>query len=45
MTEEEDDLVWAKPYVDEALAGVASGKVLTREQHETRMDALLSSFE
>ena len=44
MAEEEDDLVWANPYVDEALADVARGEVLTREQHETRMDALLASL-
>ena len=43
MAEENDDLAWAKPYVDEALADVASGKVLSREEHEARMDALLAS--
>ena len=43
MTEENDDLAWAKPYVDEALADVAGGRVLTREEHEARMDALLAS--
>ena len=44
LAEEDDELVWAKPYVDEALIDVARGNVLTREQHETRMDALLSSM-
>jgi antitoxin ParD1/3/4 len=42
--EEGDDLSWAKPYVDEALADVARGNVLTREEHEARMDALLASM-
>jgi antitoxin ParD1/3/4 len=44
MAEEGDDLAWAKPYVDEALAEVAAGKVLTREEHEARMDALQASL-
>ena len=42
---EEDDLVWAKPYVDEALAQVERGEFLTLEDHEARMDALLASME
>ena len=42
--EESDDLGWAKPYVDEALAEVASGKVLARTDHEARMNDLLSSL-
>lgn len=41
---EEDDLAWAKPYVDAALADVAQGKVLTRTEHEARMDALLAAM-
>jgi antitoxin ParD1/3/4 len=44
MAEEGDDLAWAKPYVDAALADVANGRVLTREDHEARMDALLASM-
>jgi len=44
MAEEGDDLAWAKPYVDEALADVAVGKVLTRQEHEARMDALQASL-
>jgi antitoxin ParD1/3/4 len=43
--EEIGDLAWAKPYVDEALADVAEGKVLTREEHEARMDAILASMQ
>ena len=41
---EEDDLAWAKPYVDEARAGVERGEVLTAEFHEAQMDALLASM-
>ncbi|MEA2728184.1 MAG: antitoxin ParD1/3/4 [Acetobacteraceae bacterium] len=42
--EEIDNLAWAKPYLDEALADVAHGKVLTHEEHESRMDAVLASM-
>ena len=42
--EESDDLAWAKPYVDQALDDVANGRVMTREGHDARMDALLASF-
>jgi antitoxin ParD1/3/4 len=42
--EEGDDLAWAKPYVDEALAEVARGNVLTRKEHEARIDTLLASM-
>lgn len=42
--EENDDMAWAKPHVDEALAEVSRGAVLTREEHEARMDALLASL-
>ena len=42
---EDDDLAWAKPHVDEALAEVARGEFLTFEEHEARMDALLASME
>jgi antitoxin ParD1/3/4 len=36
IAEEGDDLDWAKPYVDEALAAVANGDVITREEHKAR---------
>ena len=36
MAEEGDDLAWAKPHVDEALADVARGAVMTLEEHEAR---------
>jgi antitoxin ParD1/3/4 len=42
--EEEDDLSWAKPYVDEALAAVARGDVMTLEEHKRRTAALLASL-
>ncbi len=38
-----DDLAWAKPLVDEALAGVDRGEVMTRAEHRARMDARLST--
>jgi antitoxin ParD1/3/4 len=44
MAEENDDLSWARPYVDQALADVAGGNVLTRQEQEARIDALLASM-
>lgn len=41
---DEDYLAWAKPYVDAALADVENGKLLTRAEHEARMDALLATM-
>ena len=34
-----DDLAWAKPYVDEAIAQVERGEVYTLEQVEAHLDA------
>ena len=42
--EESDDMVWAKPYVDEALAQVERGEVITLEEHEARNDARLAAM-
>jgi antitoxin ParD1/3/4 len=42
--EENDDLAWAKPYVDEALAAVARGQVMTLEEHKARNAARLASL-
>ena len=42
--EESDDMAWAKPYVDEALAEVARGEVITLEEHEARNDARLAAM-
>lgn len=42
--EEGEDLAWAKPYVDEGLAEVARGDVMTLEEHEARNDARLAAM-
>ena len=34
--EEQDDLAWAKPYVDEGLSALARGDVISREEHRAR---------
>jgi antitoxin ParD1/3/4 len=41
---EQDDLAWAKPYVDEAIAQVDRGDVLTVEEHDARIDALMAKL-
>jgi antitoxin ParD1/3/4 len=33
---EEDDMAWARPYVDEARAAIARGEVVTLEEHRAR---------
>ena len=33
---EADDMVWAKPYVDEGLAALERGEVITLEEHQAR---------
>jgi|EndMetStandDraft_7_1072992.scaffolds.fasta_scaffold280274_2 antitoxin ParD1/3/4 len=38
MIDEDDDLSWAKPYVDEARAAVARGEVITAEEFFTFLD-------
>jgi len=42
--EDGDDLSWARADVDQARADVAAGRVLTVQEHEARMDALLTSL-
>jgi antitoxin ParD1/3/4 len=42
--EDDDDLAWAKPYVDEALAAVARGEVMTLAEHKRRTAALLADL-
>jgi antitoxin ParD1/3/4 len=42
--EERNDLAWAKPYVDEALADVAHGKILSRDEHRARNAARLAAL-
>jgi antitoxin ParD1/3/4 len=41
---ESDDMAWAKPFVDEALAQVERGEVISFEEHETRNDARLAAM-
>jgi antitoxin ParD1/3/4 len=40
--EEGDDLAWAKPYIDEALAEIARGEEITLEEHKARNAARLA---
>ena len=42
--EEGDDLAWAKPYVDEALAELARGEGITLEEHKRRNAARLAAL-
>jgi antitoxin ParD1/3/4 len=37
----DDDLAWAKPYVDQARASIAHGDVLSGKDFLTRLDARL----
>ena len=41
---ESDDMEWAKPYVDEALAEVERGEVIAVEEHEARNEARLAAM-
>ena len=36
LSVEDDDLAWAKPFVDEARAGIARGEFITLEEHRAR---------
>jgi antitoxin ParD1/3/4 len=36
----QDDLAWAKPYVEEAIAQVDRGEVVALEEYDAHMDAL-----
>ena len=36
IAEEADDLLWAKPLLDEAYADIARGDVISLEEHEER---------
>ena len=42
--EEGDDMAWAKPYVDEALAEVARGEEISLEEHKARNAARLAAL-
>lgn len=41
---EADDLAWAKPYVDEGLAALERGEVLSREEYRAHMDRHLNAI-
>jgi antitoxin ParD1/3/4 len=41
---EKDDMAWAKPYVDEALAEVARGEEIILEEHKARNAAGLAAL-
>jgi antitoxin ParD1/3/4 len=44
MALETDDMAWAKPYVDEGMAALARGDVLTLEEHEARMEQMMKAL-
>jgi antitoxin ParD1/3/4 len=44
MALEADDMAWAKPYVDEGMAALARGDVLTLEEHEARMEQMMKAL-
>lgn len=44
LSQFDDDLSWAKPYVDEAREAVKRGEVLSKEEFFERMDAKLNSL-
>ena len=44
MTIYNDDLAWAKPYVDEALASVESGDVISGEEFFNWLDGRLKKL-
>ena len=44
MAFEEDDLAWAKPYVDEARAAAARGETVSLEEAIAGIDAHLASL-
>ena len=42
--ETQDDLGWAKPYVDAALAEVDRGEAISHDEHDARMEARLAQL-
>ena len=42
--EESDDMAWARPFVDEALAEIERGEVISLEEHEARNEARLAAM-
>ena len=41
---EDDDMAWAKPYVDEGLAALERGDTITLEEHKARNAARLAAM-
>ena len=41
---EDDDMAWAKPLVDEALAEIERGEGMSLEEFEARIDARLAAL-
>jgi antitoxin ParD1/3/4 len=42
--DKDDDMAWAKPYVDEGLAALEGGEVITLEEHRARNAARLAAL-
>ena len=40
----EDDMLWAKPYIDEGLAALERGEFVSLEEHKAHNAALLASL-
>jgi antitoxin ParD1/3/4 len=40
---EDDDFEWAKPLIDEAEADIARGAIISRDDHDASIDALLAA--
>jgi antitoxin ParD1/3/4 len=45
IADESDDMVWAKPYVEEAEAEIARGEFLTLEEHRARNKARVAALQ
>ncbi len=42
--EDDDDMAWAKPLIDEARAAIARGEVMTLEEHRARNAARFAAL-
>jgi antitoxin ParD1/3/4 len=42
---DEDDMAWAKPYIEEAEAEIARGEFLTLEEHRARNKARIAAIQ
>ena len=42
--DQDDDMAWAKPLVDEAIAAVERGEIVTLEEHNAHMARVLASL-